>query len=312
MLIWFYKTGYSQIADEVKQNKKNVEYSDIIDLIIKAYRQDGFPLIQDNNKEALLISTLENIGIDLKKLPIQYKIIDLPPGIGGFGNCIEIPNDFRVVAMKELSFYYLLHEIGHGLYWTSVTVNPPILKGYEWCIGAVAPLYHEAMAEAAAKFSQNIYWLKKNGFTEDEIENNFNLQKRIAPISLRLKLVNSLFEIELYKKPGKSAAEIKHDLYKKYFFVDKDFSLKPNLIMFQYVSYPVYEQNYLIADIISWQVHDYLQLIYGEKYVFNKEVGEFLKTKLWSSGELLNWEQRIINSTGRGLDVKGYLKSEGL
>ena len=37
--------------------------------------------------------------------------------------------------MGELSFYYLLHEIGHGISWTNVSSGYPILKGYEWCTG---------------------------------------------------------------------------------------------------------------------------------------------------------------------------------
>jgi len=167
------------------------------------------------------------------------------------------------------------------------------------------------MAETIGKFSQNSYWLQKNGYSESQIDSLIQLRKEIAPIWLRLELIRSLYEIELYKNPKKSAIEIKNELYKKYLLINKDFSKNANLIMLSYVSYPVYEQNYLIADIISWQIHDYLANKFGKEYAFNKDVGEFLIKNCWKDGELLAWRNRLIKSTETDLDIEGYLKYNG-
>jgi hypothetical protein len=299
---------YSVFIQEHFPANSNVEYKDLIDYIIQSYCLNNNPVIEDDKKEKLIYKTLSNIGINVSDLPIQYEITELPPGIGGFGNCIDIPSDFRAVARKELSFYYLLHEIGHGLNWTNVSIKYPVLKGYEWCTGNSEDLYSESMAEVIAKFSQNKVWLKENGSNETYIDSIRNHRKEIFPVYLRLKLVNSLFEIELYKHPEKKPSTIKNELYKKYFNVDKDFSKKPNLIQLSYVSYPVYEQNYLIADIISWQVHEYMEKEYGENYTMNPNVGNYLKEKLWKDGEMYSWQYKVERATGKELDIKGYLK----
>lgn len=298
------------IQHHIKDNHSVFEYDSLREYIIQAYRINEEPVIDNKNKEKLLYETVSNIGIDINALPIEFKITKLPPGIGGFGNCLDIPNDFRAVAMKELSFYYLLHEIGHGLHWTNITTKSPILKGYEWCTGNLSDLYSETMAETVAKFSQNEFWLKQNGFDKKTIASIKRQKSSIYPVYLRLRLVNTLFEIELYKHPEKDPALIKKELYSRYFLVDKDFSNKSNLIMLSYISYPVYEQNYLIADIISWQIHDYLRNQYGEDYALNSQVGEYLKIELWQNGELRDWKNRILTATGKELDVKGYLNEK--
>jgi hypothetical protein len=302
---------YNEFVDTLKKRNgtDSIEYDDIVEFIIKSYQLSDFPNIDADKVDELLNITLQNIGLDISKMPIQFKITELPPGIGGFGNCIDIPNDFRVVVKKELSFRYILHEIGHGLNRTNIKTKSPILKGYEWSTGNSADTYSEAMAEVIGKFSQNSFWLKKNGHLESQIDSLNQLRKDLSPFLLRMNLIYSLFEIELYKNPKKDAAEIKNELYKKYLLIDKDFSKKPNLIMLQYVSYPVYEQNYLIADIISWQIHDYLSENFGKEYAFNKNVGKFLIENCWKDGELYDWRDRVKRSTGKDLDLEGYLKN---
>jgi hypothetical protein len=295
------------IQNHFPKNSK-IEYGDIIDYIIQAYMINDDPVIEDSKKEKLIHETLSNIGIEVSDLPIQFEITDLPPGIGGFGNGIDIPNDFRAVATKELSYYYLLHEIGHGINWTNVSINYPILKGYEWCTGNSNDAYSESMAEVIAKFSQNTESLKKVGFSERYIDSIQSHRKEINPVYLRLGLINTLFEVELYKNPDKDPAIIKSELYAKYLNINKDFSKRPNLIRLSYVSYPVYEQNYLIADIISWQIHEYLENEFGEDYVINPKVGDFLKENLWKNGELYSSQYKIKKATGKELDLPGYLK----
>jgi peptidyl-dipeptidase A len=299
---------YNVFIGEHFPNNSDVEYEDLKEYIIQSYLINDNPVIKDEEREKLIYETLSNIGIEVNDLPIHLEITELPPGIGGFGNCIDIPNDFRAVARKELSFYYLLHEIGHGLYWTNVKIKHPVLEGYEWCTGNSEDLYNESMAEVIAKFSQNKEWLKENGFDETSIDRIRNHRKEIYPVYLKLMLVNSLFEIELYKHPEKKPSTIKNELYRKFFNVDKDFSKKPNLIQLAYVSYPVYEQNYLIADIISWQVHEYMEKEYGENYAMNPEVGSYLVEKLWKDGEMYSWQSKVERATGKELDLKGYLK----
>lgn len=302
------KNSYNHFIQKHFPNKSKIDYEDLRPYIYESYMVNEYPAIENNEKENAINKLFANIGIDFNKLPIQFKITDMPPSIEGFNNAVEIPNDFRAAISKELSFYYLIHEIGHGIQCSNVSTNSPILKGYEWFTGNLSDVMSESSAEIIAKFSQNKMWMKRNGYNTKQIDSINTYRKEINPIILRLGLITAMFEIELYKQPEKVPAVIKNELYKKYLYVDKDFSTKPNLIQLSYVSYPIYEQNYLIADIVAWQVHKYLENKYGKNYAFNPEVGKLLKEKLWKNGELYDWQDRIHLLTEKWLDVKGYLK----
>lgn len=293
--------SYKEFVRKISLTGVSPGYSDIMGYVVKTYELRDLYQGMKFDKKRQMDKILNHIGIDINTSPIQYTFSSLPPGIGGFGNAISIPDDFKAVAREELSFYYLLHEIGHGLQWTGVEIEQPVLKGYEWCMGNSACLYNEAMAEVIATFSSSYKYLEEFGYTPQKIDSITDTILELRPLFLRYQIVNALFEIELYRNPEKPAELIKQELYRKYLFVEKDFSKKSNLISLSYVSYPVYEQNYLIADIVSTQIHGYLKRVYGDDYFLNPAVGTFLKASLWKSGELRDWRQRILQATNMDL-----------
>ena len=99
---------------------------------------------------------------------------------------------------------------------------------------------------------------------------------------------------------------------KKYLLVDEPLKTPMSLANMIFVSYPLYIQNYLIGDIVSWQVHKALEENFGKDYAFNEEVGPYLEETLWKNGELFTWQIRLIKASGKELDIEGYLKSLGL
>jgi len=304
---------YLQIFKSLNPNIENafIKWSDVKPLIKKAYALNNLPDIPNNKKEKLIDETLKNIGLDITHMPIQSTIVDLPSGLGGIGIAINIPNDFRTVMNPNLEFRYMLHEIGHGLHWTHVKTPSPMLKGYDYCANPTL-LNGEAMAETIGKFSRNPQWMIENIYSKRQVDSILYLSKKIAPVWLRLQLVKTLFEIELYKHPNRSAADIKNALYKKYLYLDFDFNKHNNLLSLTYISYPIYEQNYLIADIISWQIHDFLSEKLGKTYYKNPEVGVYMKQYLWKDGEIYTWQEKLVKATGRDIDISNYLKSWGL
>jgi hypothetical protein len=304
-------SGYDQLLTQIKRNNNTdtIVWSDIKPFVIQANELNNLPDITGSNKKDLINNTLKKIGLDLSKKPIHVSILDLPPGLGGLGIGIDIPNDFRTVMRSDLEFRYMLHEIGHGLHWTHVDMKYPILKGYDYCANPTL-LNGEAMAEIIGNFSRNHNWMLQNGYSQNQLDSITDLNRTIAPVWLRLKLIKSLFEIELYKNPHMKASEIKCNLYNKYLNIDFDFSRFNNLISLTYVSYPVYEQNYLIADIISWHIHEYLAENFGSDYINNIETGSFLKDKLWKDGEYSTWRDKLITATGNDINIRGYLTSK--
>ena len=320
---WFYSTinkidsltlpAYTDIVNKIhaENNTTDIEYNHVRNYIIDGLRLTDIPQIDNSEKEILMRRILSGIGIDLEKLAIDFKVTKLPPGIGGFGNCVSIPDDFRVVVMKDLSFRYWLHEIGHGLNWMNVKQTYPVLKGYEWCKGNLCDLYSEAMAETIERFSEAPNWLIEAGVPQQQQDSLRNVAETVFPVVVRWKLINLMFEIEMYKHPDESPMQIMNVLWEKYLQINNMYTRPLNLVQLAYISYPVYIQNYLFANILSWQIHSYLRKTYGDNYTNNSETTKYFINNLWSPGELFDWQTKLQKATGSKLDVEGYIYSSG-
>ena len=63
-----------------------------------------------------------------------------------------------------------------------------------------------------------------------------------------------------------------------------------------------------MAHMVAFQVHNSLKENFGNEYVFNKEVGNYLKENYYMHGEYYDWQDRLIHGTGKKLDLDAYLK----
>jgi hypothetical protein len=301
---------YRQLIKDIKDEKgiHSIAYADIRPMISKYYQHLMKPVIPNERKMELLNGLLHNIGIQLDDLTVQLQIKDLPVGIGGFGNAIEIPADFRFVVEPELAFKDWAHEMGHGLQWIHTTVQDPVLKGYEWNIGNASDAYMEGMGEIMFYFAGHPYWLRNEaGLTEEDYNEISGVLKKYAPLWYRLLLVEATTEIEIYRNLDRTVKETESALVKKYLLLDEDPDWSRNLATIMYVSFPVYQHNYIIADIIAWQIHEDMASRFGENYIYNQEIAGYLKANYWQNGELYNWQERLVKATGMELDVRSFL-----
>ena len=325
---------YRKLLEEIKQkqNKDKIEFKDVYNLVGLYYMNSRGPQIEKEEFNAVIRETIENIGIEYDALPVRFVEKRVP--FGGNGLAVRIPDDFRIVVNINMPIGVWMHELGHGLQGMFTTTEYPILKGYEWCKGSECGAYMEGMAEVCARLVRNPQWLKKyTDQTEEEMAEKMEIRNLHASAYFRFWLARLLFEIEIYRKlaedpvkqdidtkklfedPEKLSEDLKqvaHELNKRYLFLDISSDISMPLANALFVSYPVYLQSYLIADIISWQIHNTLEEKFGVDYVFNKEVGAFLKKSLYAQGELDPWKTRIKSATGIELDIKGYLASFGL
>lgn len=265
-------------------------------------------LKEESNIELVKLS-LADIGINYDELPAKLVEMQLPAGVGGQGLMINIPNDFRAVMTVGVGVSTWMHEMGHGLHGLYNSINSPILEGYEWVPGNANPSFAEGMAETSAWFTRNPEWQKKyTELTEEQINERLEIVNTYAPAFIRYHLYNFLKETELYLHPEKSYDEIQTELARKYFLIETENIRTQSLEDIIYVSYPLYLQNYLIADMIACQVHKTLEEKFGKDYVFNKDVGKYLIDKFYSAGEYFNWHDRLIHGTGKPLDIDSYLE----
>lgn len=262
----------------------------------------------EDNIELVKIS-LNNIGINYNKLPAKLVEEQLPAGIGGQGLMINIPNDFRAVMTLGMGISTWMHEMGHGLHGLYNSINQPILEGYEWIPGNANPSFAEGMAETSAYFTRNTVWQKKyTKLSDEKIKEKQEIVNKYASAFIRYHLYNFMRETELYLYSEKTYDEIQIELAKKYLLIETEKIRTQSLKNIIYVSYPLYLQNYLIADIMACQIHETLKEKFGKDYAFNKNVGAYLTKNFYSTGEYFDWNDRLINGTGKPLDIKAYLE----
>ena len=257
--------------------------------------------------------TLMNIGFSLDELPIRIAEENIP--YGGLGLAIKVPTDHRIVVQKGRgSVGLFLHEIGHGIHAVHITWPEPIFHNYEWCLGAYSPAFDEGVADIIAGFARADKWqMRYSNKSEERLAAEKKNQNVMAPYSIRSRIAGILFEIELYKDLDKDPGEVRKDLEKRWLLVERTSNLRQNWATSVFpVAYPIYGQNYFLASIVNWQVHDYLKENFGEDYVFDTDVSSWLKQNLCTMGHGIHWLDRIEKATGKKLDINGWLASQGI
>ncbi|MBN1638001.1 MAG: hypothetical protein JW866_03480 [Ignavibacteriales bacterium] len=299
---------YDELRIQLK--KETLTFFDLLGPIREYYFGSDTPITpkEDETMFELMKKILANIGINYEELPIRFVEREVP--YGGNGLAISVPDDFRVIRNVGMPLSVWMHELGHGLQAMFTQIEYPILKGYEWCLGEGCPAFSEGMAETSARFSRNNEVIKS--FSNLEDYNKDLVLNKYSALYLRFSLISALFEIEFYKDLSQNPGDLLNNLYEEILSIEnpagRDYNISENII---YVSYPVYLHNYLLADIISWQVHNSMEEKFGKNYPFNKETSSYLIDHFYRDGEFVTWREKLINGTGKALDIDGYLKSFG-
>ncbi|UCD19733.1 MAG: hypothetical protein JSU64_00925, partial [candidate division WOR-3 bacterium] len=292
---WFYEfvqtidaataEPYAELLEELKREKgkSEIEARDIGKLFGLYYSANQGTAISVDKMDSMMKETIEGIGLEYSELNVEIVEQDLPGGIAGQSLAIRIPEDFKVVVVDDLSLYDRLHEVGHGAQYTFTTIGYPVLEGYEWCLGSDCGAYSEGMAETLARFVRNDEWQKRRaGMSDEDLIAQKEMLKKYMPLYLRYLLVNAMYEVLLYNDLSRDHLEIWQILDKKYLSLEGSMSKPIPFTNIIYVSYPVYVQNYLIAEVMSWQIHETLREKFGSGYAFDARVGSFLKEYLYS------------------------------
>ena len=306
---------YKKLLEDYKilENKTEINYIDAFSLVKQYFANQIVPEVTSDSMEIVMSMILEGIGINFGDLPVRSVENEMPPGVLGQGIAVQIPNDFRIALLPGLDIQTWMHELGHGLQAMNTEIQSPILKEYEWSLGSGCGGYAEGMAETAAKFAVTAEWAKDLSLlTEDEIASMINKANMYRPVYLRFWLNLFMFEIELYNNLDQDPDELRRQIAQKYLLLDNPPEKVRSVVDMAIVSYPFYTQNYTIAEVLSWQVHQTLEEKFGKDYVLNPSVSEFLKEFFYKNGELLRWQDRLKNATGSNLDLDGYLTHFGL
>src|SRR5262249_31837041 len=123
------------------------------------------------------------------------------------------------------------------------------------------------------------------------------------------------FEKSMYENPDQDLNKLWWDLVEKYQMVKRpdkrnapDYASKIHIVVA-----PVYYHNYMMGQLFASQVHHTIvREVLKEAdpgtaiYVGNKEVGQFMKKKVFEPGKTLSWNALTKYATGKELEPKAF------
>jgi peptidyl-dipeptidase A len=172
------------------------------------------------------------------------------------------------------------------------------------------------------RFSSNPQWLKDMaGISEEEkmkiAETCFKTLRLEQLVFSRWAQVMYRFEKEMYKNPDQDLNKLWWDLVEKYQMMKRpegrnepDWATKIHI-----ATYPCYYHNYLLGELLASQLYYYIvgNVIKSDDYKFqsfagNREVGNYLKEKIFMPGSRWYWNEMVEKATGEKLTAKYYAK----
>ena len=257
-------------------------------------------------------------------LPIDdvLKRSDLYPKPGksqhAFCTDIDRQGDVRVLAniVKNNEWMAtMLHELGHSVYSSK---NIPRSLPYTLRLESHI-LTTEGVAMMFERWSKYRPWLEKMGLKVEDPE-AFDVT---AAKMLRYQLlifsrwcqVMLRFEKAMYEDPDQDLNKLWWDLVVRYQILKRpagrdrpDYASKIHI-----VSAPVYYHNYMMGQLFASQVHhaiarDVLKGADPNKvlYIGNKDVGEFMRKKVFAPGRTKTWNQLTEYATGEKLNARAF------
>lgn len=242
------------------------------------------------------------------------------PGKSPHAFCTDIDRagDVRVLANIVPNEYWMgtmLHELGHSVYSSK---NIPATQPYVLrCESHI--LTTEGVAMMFERFSKQRQFLEKMGLTVAEPakfeEAASKVQRNQLLIFSRWCQVMLRFEKAMYENPQQDLNSLWWDLVEKYQMLKRpegrsspDYASKIHI-----VNAPVYYHNYMMGQLFASQLHHTIarKVLGGADprtalYNGRKEVGEFMRQRVFAPGRLYDWNKLTEFATGEGLNPKAF------
>lgn len=236
------------------------------------------------------------------------------PGKYQHAYCIAIDRegDIRIlenIKNNESWMETTLHELGHAVYSKFIDRGLPYLLK-----DSAHTLTTEAIALLFGRQSKNLKFIKTHCQVKEDNQLAEKLKKSLRLrqlIFLRWSQVMFNFEKRLYKNPNQDLNKLWWGLVKKFQLIDfsrdnPDWASKIHL-----VSSPVYYHNYLLGELLASQLTHHIKEMFNQdsyQLIFTKQIGNYLKNKVFMPGAKYEWQELIKKATNENLTPKYYIE----
>lgn len=239
-------------------------------------------------------------GMEPADTGIAVHFVDIP--YNGLSMAIDPPRDVRVLLNPgdgHLYYKLLWHEYGHALHATFNAQATEMLR-------REPSIWNEAMAESLAFFTLEPAWVQACGATAAEAEDVIAAGLGAWLIWLRTRSAYALFEYRAYDDPAGDLDGLYASMEARFLHCSVDPSPRWAANAW-FTNYPVYWQNYVLADAIAAQIHGAMRAQLG-RVEGNPEAIAFLRERCWASGASVEWSDKLAAATGRGLDAADLIR----
>ncbi len=224
-----------------------------------------------------------------------------------FASDMDREGDVRTLCNVRNNEYWtsvLLHEAGHGVYWTHMDRQIPYLlrsDAHTFVTEAVAILFGDFSREPA--FLQSV-----GANIDDATLKSLKTQHRLERLTFaNWTQVMVRFEQALYENPEQDLNRKWWDLVRQYQGIEyardePDWATKTHI-----ATSPVYYHNYQLGYALTDQLRDAMEKKGIRSLVGNPELGAFLKSRLFDLGQRYRWDETVLKATGERLTPRHWL-----
>lgn len=237
------------------------------------------------------------LGFDFSRLPVDVKVTDIT--FGGYTMPLWYGKEIKLLVSKHTGIRFadtMLHESGHALHFSFVQEPTFILRDN------YPPPMDEGLGQTMSlmlfrpEISTTVY-----GLSSDEARDLIERRRLESNYSLRALMGQSEFELEAYDNPQQDFAALYDRVCSKYLDVDCHQSNTWGYDPF-YAAIPIYQQNYVLAEMFAYQVHHTLDQRFGRNW--GQEGGSYLHDKFLIRGGSMTLDQIMQQGTREGLSAK--------
>ncbi len=243
-----------------------------------------------------------SLGYDFDRLPVQVKIADIT--FGGSTYPILYGREVRILVNKYAGLRFtdtLLHEAGHALHYCFDDQGSFLLRNnysepFDEGLGQVMALMLYRPEVATRYF----------GLTADQARSVRERYRLKSLFDLRELMADFLFELAAYDQPDQDLAALYNRTYSRLLGVEMHgrpvWAFDPF-----YASQPIYEHNYVLAEMFARQVHHAVEQRFGESW--GPEAGAYLREKFFSQGARYTLNELLAQGTGEPLTASYLIAS---